>query len=99
MPRKSSAPTPPALTTEQKLDLVVEYLRRIDRRDHWRQIGGFIHGLLALVPMALVLWSAWYFYAHSEEFIRQITEQSMKSMTGGGQDGMMEWIEKYMPKN
>ncbi len=93
----SDTNTPPdttELTAEQKLDLIVTYLHRMDRRDHWRTIGGFFRGLLTVVPILIFLLSAWYFYAHGTEFLQQLTDMSVQSMTN--QEGLMDRLNGYI---
>jgi len=89
--------TPPVthdLSVEQKLDIIVTYLHRMDRRDHWRTIGGFFRGVLTLVPIFIFVASAWYFYAHGTEFMQQLTDMSVKSMTS--QESLMDRLNGYM---
>ncbi|MBI1812260.1 hypothetical protein HY285_01810 [Candidatus Peregrinibacteria bacterium] len=56
----------------ERLDAVVYYLQRLDKRDKLRTIGGFFRALIMLIPTLLVLWSAVYFYQHGDEFLKKI---------------------------
>lgn len=91
---RNTSPDTSELSAEQKLDLIVTYLHRMDRRDHWRTIGGFLRGLLTLVPILIFLLSAWYFYAHGTEFLQQLTDMSIKSMTN--QESLMDRLNNYI---
>ncbi len=93
--------TPPAtheLSAEQKLDVIIRYLHRMDRRDQWRTVGGFIRGVFTLVPIIIFLASAWYFYAHGTEFMQQLTDMSVKSISGYNQKGLMDTFNDYIGK-
>lgn len=84
---------------EEKMDQILVYLHHMDRRDRLRTAGGFIRGIIALVPLALFLWSAWYFYEHGDELMKQMTEQAAKSAAEYSQDqagSLMEQLEQYM---
>lgn len=72
---------------EEKMDLILIYLHRLDKRDRLRTWGGFLKGLLALIPIIILLWSTWYFIAHKDEIFKEITNQAAQSaasmFTGG----------------
>jgi len=63
---------------QERLDDIVLYLEKMDRRDHLRMIGGFFKSIIALIPIAIVVWSSWYFYAHSDEILSKITSMATK---------------------
>lgn len=65
-----------ATTTDEKLDVIVEHLGRMDRRDRLRTWGGFIRAMLGFIPLLIFVASAWYFYNHSEDILKKITEQA-----------------------
>lgn len=96
----SSHTTVPAnATTNDRLDVIISHLERMDRRDRLRTVGGFLRSLLTLIPLVLFLGSAWYVYTHSTEIIARITAEAAKQAAGvaGGQGE--EWqktIEQYM---
>lgn len=91
-----AAKTTNTSSIEEKLDLMLLYMHRMDKRDRLRTIGGFVHGLLALIPIILVVWSAWYFYAHGTEFMEQITREAVKQSAEYSQGSLMEQLEQYM---
>jgi hypothetical protein len=64
-----------AATVDEKLDQVLEHLARMDRRDHWRTIGGLIRATLMLIPTIVFLWSLWYFYMYGPQLIKSFTAQ------------------------
>lgn len=85
-----------------KLDGIIAILDRMNRRDRMRTIGGFIRGIIALIPMILLLWSAWYFSQHGAELMKTIADQAAKSaatytqkQSGGILD---EFMKQYAPK-
>lgn len=99
MPKKiaDAADTPP-VTTDDKLDLIVMYLHRMDKRDRLRTIGGTIKGFLSVIPVLLVIWSAIYFYQHGAEVIKQITDESVKSAASMSQSGFMDQFNNMVGK-
>ncbi len=80
MPKKDSLSTSDTkhLTVEDKLDFIIMYLERMDKRDRLRTWGGFIRGLLGLIPLAIMLASVWYLINHGDEFLQKITEQAAR---------------------
>ncbi|MBP9774145.1 MAG: hypothetical protein KBD00_06015 [Candidatus Peribacteraceae bacterium] len=90
---------PDTTNIEQKLDAILEYMQRMDRRDKWRMIGGFIRSLIAIIPIIIVIWSSYYFAMHWEEIMKNITEMSVaaaKQSAQGTSDSMIDSIKtKY----
>lgn len=83
---------------DEKLELVVMYLHRLDRRDRLRTIGGTIRGFLGLIPLIFVIASMLYFYQHGDEFIRNVTKEAVKQSAEYSQGAMMEQLKQYMQK-
>jgi hypothetical protein len=81
---------------EEKLDLIVLYLHRMDRRDRIRTVGGFVRGMLGLIPLILLVWSYWYFLQHGEEFMKKITSEAVRQSAEYSQGSLMEQLEGYM---
>lgn len=71
--------TPPAPTPEEQLGEILEHLRRMDARDRLRTWGGFIRGIIAIVPLILLLWSAWYFVEHGAELMKMVADTAASS--------------------
>ena len=74
-------------STEELLEMILYYIRRMEKRDKWRTIGGTIRSLIALVPVLLVIWSGWYFYKHGDDVVKMISSTMIEQMThafGGG---------------
>lgn len=93
--------TTPPTTTDEKLDQIVEYLHRMDRRDRLRTWGGFLHGLFSLIPVLILLWSVWYFYEHGDELLQKITKQAASEaarMTEEQSAGFMDQFQEYFPQ-
>lgn len=81
---------------EEKLDLLVLYLHKMNKRDRLRTIGGFFRGIFTLIPVAVLVWSAWYFYAHGTEFMKEITAEAVRQSAAYSQGSMMEQLQQYM---
>lgn len=85
-----------AMSVDEKLDQIAEYLRQINNRDRLRTIGSSIRGALALIPLLIFLWSVWYFYLHGTEIIKMITDESVKSAATYSQQGLMDQMTQYL---
>jgi hypothetical protein len=85
-------------STDEKLDQILLCLQRMDARDRWRQIGGFIRGVLTLVPIFIFLVSAWYFYQHGPEVLKQLTDMTVKSAASFSQQGLEDQFNSYIGK-
>lgn len=79
---------------EERLDLVVEYLRRAERRDRLRMTGGLVRNLIALIPLVAFLVSLWYVYAYGESLIRQIAADAARQTVQSSQEGMGGLIDQ-----
>ena len=66
---------PKELTTDDRLDLILLHLERMDRRDRLRTIGGFFKTLITFIPIIILVWSTWYFVAHMDEIMKKFAEQ------------------------
>ena len=74
------------------------YLQKMNRRDRLRTWGGLFRNLIALIPILLVLWSAWYFVQHGDDFIEKLTKEAVKQSAAYSQDSLMEQIQQYLQK-
>ena len=92
--------TEPSSGIDGKLDQIVEYLHRMDRRDRLRTLGGFLRGVIGLIPIVITLAGAWYLYKHGDELLLKITKQAAEQaavMTKQGGNGFMKQIEQMLP--
>lgn len=90
-------PISPQQSVEEKLDVIITYLHRLDKRDRIRMWSATLHSLLTLVPLVLTLLSLWYFYTHSSELLGGM----MKGMIPGSgsnasQPSIMQQIQDYI---
>ncbi len=93
----NTVPATATASTNEKLDLIAEYLRRMDQRDRLRMWGGFFRTLIAIVPMIVFLWSLWYFANHADELMKKIANQAASSAaeyTKQNSQGMVEQLMK-----
>lgn len=83
---------------EAKLDRMLEYLHRMERRDRTRMIGSYIHSMFWLISVGFLVWSTWFFAVHGQELIttltKQMMEQSMGLSSGAATDATT--TDKYM---
>lgn len=90
-------------TTDDKLDAILSYLDRMNRRDRLRTWGGFVRALISLIPMAVFLYGTWYSVTHMDEIIQTITSAAAKqaaSFTQGALPGggALEQWQKLLQK-
>lgn len=97
MHHKKSAALEAAKTPEEKLDLIATYLERMDHRDKWRMWGSYIHSMFTIIPMLFFIWSTWYLYAHFDDIMglmMQQTAQKAAQTTGQSYDEVMVQIRQ-----
>jgi hypothetical protein len=105
MPRKTPAESESG-TVEDKLDEIVAYLHRMERRDRARMIGSYIHGTVWLGFTLFIIWSTWYFVANMPQMIEEMTNQMINRSMGidSAEDseeetdsaGFMKMLENYL---
>jgi len=93
--------TPPRRDMEQTLDLMLECLQRMDRRDRFRTISSTIHTVLSLIPLLIVLGSFWYVYQYGEVLLKRIAQAAAEqaaNYSSGSLDDLMKQFDKYLPE-
>jgi hypothetical protein len=105
MPRKTSdaateeVETPsrsPNAILDEKLDTIIAYMHRAERRDRIRSLGAFVHSMFSLIPILLLIWSAVYFYQHGTDLIKQITSEAVRQSAEYTQDSLMDQFNNYI---
>ena len=84
-------------TVEEKLDVMIWHLERMDRRDKMRMWGGLLHSLLTIIPMVFFAWSTWYLYTHFEEIMATMMRQSAQNaaeVTGQSYEDILKQIQE-----
>ena len=88
-------PTP----QEQQLQEILTILRAMNTRDRLRTWGGFARGCIAIIPIILVVWSAWYMVEHGQELLTSIANTAASSAAAATRDqgkGMVDdLLKKY----
>lgn len=93
---QSQPPIHPEQSVEEKLDVIIKYLHRIDKRDRIRMWSGTIHSLMTLIPLVLTLLSLWYFYTHSTEILGDVMKGMIPGGNGGAdQQSVINQIQEY----
>lgn len=87
-------PTPPR-TVEEKMDVIILHLERLDRRDRIRMWGGVVHSMLAIIPLLLFVWSSWYFYAHADELMEVLMQQAGQSAAASTEQGYENLMDQF----
>lgn len=78
---------------DDKLDIIIKHLERIDRRDRLRMWGSTIKGIFGLIPTVAFIWGLWYFYHNGDQIIASIAEQAARQaaeVTKIGTEGILE---------
>ncbi len=81
-------------------------MHHMNRRDKIRMVGSTIKGSITVISALFFLWSIVYFAMHGTEIIKQISEQTVKTMIGGSAKtsasssagGFMDQFQKYLPE-
>ncbi len=90
------APVQNPTALEAKLDEIILHLQRLDKRDKWRTVGGSIRTAITLIPLILLLGSAWYFVQHGAEFMKMVADQAAKSAATYTQTQSQSLYEKFL---
>lgn len=88
-------PKEPTQSIEEKMDIIIAYMHRMDKRDRIRTWGGFVRSLISLIPMALFVWSTWYFFVHGDELMQKITKYAAQSAASMTQQNSSEFMEQF----
>lgn len=86
---------------QDKLDIIIEHLENIDRRDRLRTWGGFFRGIISIIPVLVLLWSVWYTFAHGPEILEMITKKAAEqaaSVTVEGATNFQEQLKGLLPQ-
>lgn len=93
---------PPPESDSDRLDQILFHLRRMDRRDRWRTVGGFFRSIITIIPVLLVIASAWYFYRYSDQILEKISAQAAQQAAKFAQprdgDQLMQQMQKYLQR-
>lgn len=97
MPKPDTPQSPTSgSSTNEKLDQVIYYLHRMDKRDKMRTIGGFIRTLISFIPLILLLWSVWYIIQHGDELMETIIKQTATATADAAKGSSQGMLEQFM---
>jgi len=83
---------------QARLDVIIEHIERMDKRDRARTIGGFIRSLIGLIPMVLTIYGLWYLYAHGDEFMEKVSQQAAKAAAEVAGDAAVNVVDPELMK-
>lgn len=83
---------------EEKMDLILEYLHRIDRRERWKVIGGTIRSIIGLLPVLIVLWFAWYLQWHGKELLQTLSTSMAKNMSIFTENNTNRLLQEFLTR-
>ena len=84
--------------TDDKLDQILHHLAAMDKRDRLRTWGGFIKGIIGLVPAIVFIWGMWYFYQHGDDIMAKIAKTAAEQSSEGtkqGTEGLIVQIKNF----
>lgn len=70
--------TSPSTTVDDKLDAIIEELRKINKRERWRMVGGSLRSIIGLLPIIIMLAGAWYAFEYSDQILEKISAAAAK---------------------
>lgn len=85
---------------EERLDLIVEYLHRAERRARWSTVGTSVRTFITLIPMLLFLGSLLYVYFNAASILRQIGSEAAKQSwqySEQGANGLLDQFRSLLP--
>ena len=91
----------PPESNDEKLDLIVTYLHRLDKRDKLRTIGGFVTRLFMALPVLILLLSVWYLYHYGDELMAEFTQKSAEAVHAQFNEstsGISDTIKSLLPQ-
>ncbi|MBT3292734.1 hypothetical protein HN512_04450 [Candidatus Peregrinibacteria bacterium] len=81
---------------DEKMDEVIMYLKKIDRRDKVRMWGGLFRGIITIIPTLIFIWSMWYFYENGDDILRKVSTIAAEQATAITQQHGGDLLEKLM---
>ena len=84
--------------TEDKLDIIIEHLQRMDKRDRLRTWGAAFKGLIGLIPAIAFIVAAWYLYEHGDEVLMKVAKTAAEQAaqaTKTSTEGIIDQIKNF----
>ena len=78
----SRKPKPEELDTPEKIDLIVKYLDKMNKRDRLRTVGAFFRSIIMMIPIALMLGFGWYLHNNFDDFLDRVTAKATSAAMG-----------------
>ncbi len=82
---------------QDRLDMVLLYLHQLDRRDKWRTRGGFLKGLVSIIPVLIAVWAAWYFYTYGDILMKKLTTEVVRQSAAYAEMRAAEQGDQFAP--
>ncbi|MDD4628742.1 MAG: hypothetical protein PHE68_05115 [Candidatus Peribacteraceae bacterium] len=91
-------------TTDEKLDIIVAILQKMDSRERWKMWGAFIRGTLSLIPVIILVLATWYTVVNADSLLKKITSMAAEQagrvaqQNTGSLVDQFNQINKYLKK-
>jgi hypothetical protein len=83
----------PVSLIEEKLNAILETLERLDRRDRWRTMGGFLRTIIGLIPLAIFLWFLWYGVTYSDQILEKLISMTAEQVNKTAQQTLQPTVK------
>lgn len=91
-----SSITPPD-AIQDRLDMILLYLHKMDKRDKWRTRGAFIKSLISLLPIIITVWAAWYFYMYGDILMKKLTTEVVRQSAEYSKSTINDRMQELAP--
>lgn len=86
---------------EERMDVILQYMHRFERRDRLRTVGSTVRNVIAIVPFIIFLGSLWYVYVYGEDLLQKVADEAARSAAKYSQqsaEGFIDQLQDYLPK-
>ena len=67
----------------------------MDKRDRLRTWGGFLKGIISIIPVAVFIFGLWYFSQHGDEIMAKIARQAAEQAAAVTKEGAGSFFDQF----
>jgi len=91
---------PPSKPPEDELTQILTILQRMEKRDRWRTIGGFIRSVIGMIPIAIAIFLTWYTIKYGDQLLQKITTMAAQQAGKVAQQNMLQdFVDQFNTLN